>query len=554
MGAEDGQLTFTLVFNSETGQLQVVQDQLQSTTAAAEEMGAATSEAMDAATASTDEAVAATEELTVAQEEAGAAAEETGNKGSDGLAKIESRLMRVGLNLAMMQLALQGIMTVVKDDEGYQQLQKTFEDTAGTVMNDLAPSIHLLTQGLSGIVGIVGTISAIVAPLLSTIVDTLKGVLDVVTGLVGAVLNTLDGNIRGAAASLKQVGADVSADFKGLGDQWSDGVQKAGDRFAAMLDTMGGTAKAFTKEMAALHATELNEEIAHNNAMAKEAEDFYAKQATLVGTSEQMKLKLSQAAEAVALKALSSEEDAKSQMLRDKLATRQIDQRTYNEEIAALDQDYEDKRTQVAQAAADQRQAITQAETAKVAAAFQTQEKAFVDSAAKQIAQGKDLADAMKAGSEALIENLANEAASWIEIKGAEAAASAFANAPNIYVGAVEAAGVLAWYSALALGVSAAGSALGSAVGGGSSSSSAPSSSSTAGATPAATPTAASGSSAATNQVAAATPASGGGGGGTPLTQQINLTVLLDSQVLLKMIQVASFNGDLQIYAKAITS
>ena len=82
----------------------------------------------------------------------------------------------------------------------------------------------------------------------------------------------------------------------------------------------------------------------------------------------------------------------------------------------------------------------------------------------KALAQGESLQQAGDAAASAMIKSAADAASKKLLIDGATAAGDAFEAAGNPYLGAVEAAGVFAWYAGLAGIVSAAGGAVSNAI------------------------------------------------------------------------------------------
>ena len=206
------------------------------------------------------------------------------------------------------------------------------------------------------------------------------------------------------------------------------------------------------------------------------------------------------------------------------------------------EQEIQDQIKKIKQTAATQNEAIAKGETTAMEKIMEQQSAAFVNAASKEIEAGKSVGDAMEAGTAAVIEAAASEASKMIEIKGAQAAAIAFASAPNPFIGAALALGTLAWYSALAITVGVAGAELGASMT--PSTSSSPSGGSSG-----------SGSTATTASTASTSPSVtssnnqgvSGGGSGT-----ITINVMLDSNTILQMISQASFNGNLVISANAV--
>ncbi len=177
---------------------------------------------------------------------------------------------------------------------------------------------------------------------------------------------------------------------------------------------------------------------------------------------------------------------------------------------------------------------------------MQTVTHATAEAYAQRIAAGDTYQAAAQAAAAQMIRTVADEAAKEIEIKGLAAAGDAFQAAGNPYLGAIEAAGVLAWYSALAAGVGAVGGAI--------SNSMMPSSSKPSSSSPSGSGSPSSGSSTTSSPasstgtgVAPSSPGGGGGGEGT-----LSVALIIGDEVILRIIQRASFDGRLQISANAI--
>lgn len=304
-------------------------------------------------------------------------------------------------------------------------------------------------------------------------------------------------------------------------------------------------------DAAAIKEKELKDAEAHNNAMLKSEED--ADKAILQDKTQSAakRIALLKKEQADEIKNLKANEVLQKQIIDSNYSAGLISKQQYGEQVAALEQDTQDKITQATAKGGAEQAKVSQETAVAIEKAFEAAGDAAIKAAEQQIAAGKSAGDAMEAAGGALVKTLANQAATSLIATGVQAAGIAFASAPNPYIGAAEAAGVFAWYGALSAVVGGVGDAIGSSMTPSSSASSSASSASSSASTSSTAATAAS-SSAATSTAAtgtAATPATGGGTGGT---QQINLTILLDSQVLLKMIQQASFNGDIQISAKCI--
>lgn len=223
-----------------------------------------------------------------------------------------------------------------------------------------------------------------------------------------------------------------------------------------------------------------------------------------------------------------------------------IDEKKFNSQVEVLQAQTASKQLAIEQDMASRKKAVDEDLKNSILQNEQAVTDAGAQAMAQQLAQGATMAEATKAMGAAVVSEISKQAAAKIEVYGLEAAGKAFDNAPNIYVGAAEAAGVLAWYSALAAAVGGAGGALANSMspsGGGGGGSTTTQTASQAATSTGAPVTIVNGSSANSG------PSSGGNGGGSG---QLNVTIMLDSQVLLRMIQQASFNGNLQISANAV--
>lgn len=541
--ADENQLTFTVVFNKDTGQLVgAAQDvkKLEDATASAAATG---TKANAQTTASAKAAGTATTDL-------GRKATEAGKAGDDGMRKIQGRVAEVATGVLIAQLALEGFKTVAKDSEAFQGLQSTFMEISESAVNDLAPSLDLISKGLQGLALMAGGVAGILQPMFSSVIAVFKSSLDILTGMVGAAINLATGNIRGAKASLDAVTGDIKAEFVGLGDQWTAGFKKLEDGFTAGLDRINGKTKAFTKARAEdLNAT-LEAEIAHNDSVLRIKEGFLQAEAQAIGATYEQKASLIDQQEALELANLQKNEELRVQALKNKREAHLINEQQYQTQLTTLERKGADDRASVSAKASLQRTANAQREKASLVQSFQQTEQAFVSAVVGQIQAGKDLQTALRAGAGAIIQTASEQASKVIMIKGAEAAATSFAAAGNPVAGAIAAAGTLAWYAGLAAIVGGAGAALGNAVAG------------TGGSESQAKRTGAAPAGGSASRVEADTPSvaapstgggggySGGGGGGS--MNQINVTILLDQEPILRLVQQASFNGKLEISARAI--
>ncbi len=541
--AEDNQLTFTVVFNKDTGQLVgAAQDvkKLEEATASAAATG---TKANAQTTASAKAAASATTDL-------GHKATAAGKAGDDGMKKIQSRVAEVASGVLIAQLALEGFKTVAKDSEAFQGLQSTFMEISETAVNDLSPSLDLISKGLQGLALMAGGVAGILQPMFSSVIAVFKSSLDILTGMVGAAINLATGNIRGAKASLDAVTGDIKAEFVGLGDQWTAGFKKLEDGFTAGLDRINGKTKAFTKQRAEDLNAALNAEIAHNDAMLQIKESFIAAEANKMGVSNEHKLALLKYQEDLELNNLKVNEGLKAQALKNSRDAHQITEKQFQTQMQTLEKQSADTRLSIQAKASLQRKAIAESEKQAMKAVFAETEQAFVSAVVGQIKAGEDLQTAMRAGAGAIIQTASEQASKVIVIKGAEAAATAFAAAGNPVAGAVAAAGVMAWYTGLAVLVGGAGAMLSNAVTGDNSTSSKSTAASSSGmmaATASETPAAVAAAPQSTSGGAAYTPSAGSGGG------QLVVNVLLDSAPILRLVQQASFNGNLEISARAIS-
>jgi hypothetical protein len=503
-----------------------------------EEMAASIAEveALQMATAAAgQQQVVFGEEASVAGEFAAAAAE-----------KVTHHLEKMMVTLFLVQLVLKGFEEVVKTNESFQQLKASFSDLSESAIDALGPALTIVAKALTAILTVSASIGPVVKGNFELVIAVVKGAANEVTGLLLAIGDVVTGNYGKAIKDIKSHNADAIADFKGVGDQYIKGFKSVEQGFKDAYDGLYNTSKKYTKEQEGELALRVKDEIAHNNdllkiRMAQDAEHLKNKYLS----NAQIKA-LYQDEGDFQLETLKKNEDLELQVLKAKLAAKMITISQYNNQVFVLEQATASKEILLKADTSSKKQRIDDAETDAMLKNIESVSQAGAQAFAKTLQQTHDLEDATRAAAGAMIKTAADEAAKMIEIKGLEAAAQAFQQAPNIYVGAAEAAGVLAWYSGLAAGVGAVGGALSSAVSGTSSSSASTSSSATASTTSTtATPTSS------TAAQAAATAASGAGGGGTG-PGVLNLTILLDSSIIAKAINQMSYNGQMSISMKCL--
>ncbi len=241
---------------------------------------------------------------------------------------------------------------------------------------------------------------------------------------------------------------------------------------------------------------------------------------------------------------LKAELDAKILQINAEKATEFNNLEIHNAKIAQAEQAYQDKLKSIDSKASDDREKITKQALEKDVAAMKANVSAVTAAVLQRIRLTHDLSDAVRAGVGAEIEAITAGLGEFLMAEQIKAAAAAFEKgmtAGGLPVALAQAAAAVSWYTVLgATALTIGGGLAADAVSGNPSGGSAGSS---------------------------AGPSGGGGGGGTPSLSSsstgvssvggpgqgiINLTLLLDSQVLLRMVQEASFNGTLQLSAKAI--
>lgn len=569
------ELKFTLVFNSQTGDLQVVQDKLEGTAAAAEHVGEAAAQgaavvdkAMQGAASSSAEAF---DSFDVAAKTAQKATEQTAKgfekiqeagghakkEGGDALEHIGKKVEHVAMGIVVAQLAIEGFKKLAAESAPLQGLQETIEDVAGTLLSDLDPALQLISRGLQGVALGIGAFLALAKPAFSTLTDFIKADVDLITSVIGAAVNLVQGNVRGAYETIKGGVKEAKGEFKGLGGEWEQGLKTGVDRLKEASARAQGETHQFTKAMAAVREGELNSLVAHRAALAKVQLGALEDEMKTINLSEKRKVAIIKAQEKIELATMRDEEATKSQILRDKLATRQVTQQQFDAQLLVIKQETADKAVAITDQATRAEKDIEREHTKALIEQLRSQSSAMADAAAQEILISGNVAQGLRAAGAAEINELGNIAASKIELYGASAAAAAFekaaASAPaylSFAAGAAAAAPILLWYTALATGVKVAAGALSGAVGGGGGGGgSAPASSDSIGAGSSSSSSKDSG----TGQAANSSPSSGRNSGGGNGTQTLNLTVNLLGEPILRLVQQASFNGDIQISADAIT-
>lgn len=578
----DQELKFTLVFNSQTGDLQVVQDKLEGVSEAAQgvgnaaavgaktaekgmqDVGKAATEAFDSFDMAAKTAEKGGNKAAEGMNKAGDAAKHVKKEGGDALEHIGKKVEHIAMGIFVAQLAIEGFKKIAAESAPLQGLQETIEDVAGTLMKDLEPALSLISQGLQGLVLGFGAVLAVAKPTFETIIDFLKADVDIVTTLIGAAVNLVQGNVRGAYETIKGGVKDVKGEFKGLDSSWEAGLHTGLERLKEAGERAQGETKKFTKAMAAAREAEINSRVAHNAAVAKISLGAVEDEMKVEGISQARKMALVKKQEKIELDTMRTEQAAKVTILRDKLATRQVTQQQFDSQLLVIQQDTADKSVAIEDQAAREKKSIEREHTKTLIQQLQQQSAAMADAAAQEILISGNVAQGLRAAGAAEINELGNLAASKIEMYGAMAAAAAFEKAASsappylsVAAGVAAAAPVLLWYTALATGVKVASGALAGAVGGGGGGGSMPNSSdigSGGGGSSSAASSKDDGSGNAANSSAPARRNSGGssgGGGGGPMT--LNLTVNLNGEAILRLVQAASFNGDIQISADAIT-
>ncbi len=366
MSDADETVTYNVIFNKETGDLVSAAADLQALDAQTSDFAASASDAgtaVDAldialATAITEaeQMGAELENLAANQTSASAAAEE----GADVFDRMGSRLTRLGLNLILMQAALQGVIAVVKDNASFQQLQASFETAAASIMDSLAPAVSSMSDGLSGLVTWAGALVSALAPLVLLLKDTLAAALDAFTEGWVALGEVLRGNFRAGWEVAKQALRDMKGEFDGLGDQTTAAMKRASDGFQTGLNQMTGAQAAFTKQHADVLDAQLEADEKHNTESLKNIQASFDTQKSLTTTSYAQKLAIIQAEAGAETATITNNLTLQEQVLANKLQSRQITQEQYNEQLKALQQAAADQQTAIATKAADEQKKLAQ--------------------------------------------------------------------------------------------------------------------------------------------------------------------------------------------------
>ena len=506
-------------------------------TAGTEATGAAT-EAAEA----TEGATAAAIEGSVAQKELGESAETAGDEGSEAADKMGEHMDKMMTKLILITLVFKAFEDLAKQSDAFQQLQAGFEDFFQSVITNLQPMLDMIATGLNGILPMVAGVLGVIKPIISTLMADIKSQVDIIMGVIGAAIDVSQGNFKEAAGSIADGFKQAGGEWKGVAGQYVSAWNGAVDGISKGMDAINGKHKIMTAEMAKDLADELKAQEKHNSDMAAaqvQGDEQKLKNKDLSLKQQKALIDDEGAAEIAALKKNLALE---LQIVNANLASHQITQAQAASQRLALEQSTSSKELQITQQTNAKKVELDTAATDKLLANMQKVTNAGAKAFAEKLKETNSLGQATQAAAEAMIEQEADQAAESIEISGLTAAGKAFASAPNPYIGAAEAAGVLLWYSALAAAVGGAGAAIGGAVGGSSSSSSSSTSSSSSGTNSSSSSTSSSGSS--------STPAGANIAAGTGT---LNLSVFLDTVAILKLVSQASFNGNLQISANAIT-
>ncbi len=463
---------------------------------------------IDKATGAVKQVSSELDDVAKKSENIGKTSKEAGAKGEDAFKKLGTDVTKMATSLFIAQLALDGLKKVAEKNDAFQELQTVFEDTAKTILETLGPAITMISKGLSGLVTIIG----------------------------------------GAAKALVSI---AKGDFSKAGDIMAESI----DRAAGIID---GTVKVITANMKEAAATQLAMQQAHLQATTSLRLAQADLEMQALHLTEDQKLAIIQEKHRIELDDL-----VKSQAL--KLQQIELDHQTN----AITDQQYEAKKTALAQQGADARkaidlkasgesQAIEREKTQKLEAFFKSQIQAGAAAAIARYQQTQNVGEAVRAAAGAEVAGLANYAAEYIAIQGAKAAAAAFFNAvastpgpAGVVAGVAAATGTLAFYTGLAAIVGGAGAALGGAISG------APGGGGGTGDQHGGGPASAAGgggdfANAPAGGVVAA-PGSGGGQG-AGLGAGVSVLVYLDGDVLFRAITNASRDGRIVITARNVVA
>lgn len=342
--------------------------------------------------------------------------------------------------------------------------------------------------------------------------------------------------------------AAVQAGFSGSTDKIKADTDAAKANEAAKKAASDAAKKAAQDDEKAA-ADRLNADIKANDDVAKEQSKAIAERLKDKKLSNDQIKALYDADAQAQIDALNKNSDIQAQILQKQYDAQMISKKQFDAKMIALEQETNDKVAALDDEAASKKTATDTAEMNSELQSIQTVEQAGTAAYVKKMQQTGDIKASTEAALGDMIKAAADAAAKDIEIKGLQAAADAYAGAGNPYLGAVEAAAVLAWYSALAAGVGAAGSAIASAsnppsgAASGSGGTSTPAQSSAVQPSGSAQPV----NTNSFNTTQPSGPSANVAGG------NLNITVNLDSQPILKAVQQASFNGNIQISANAVT-
>ncbi len=492
------------------------------------------------------------------------AAEQAGEHASNAVDKIEHHVGKMALSIALGGLALEGFKKLAEESGPFQELQGTFESVTETLLNAMGPALGTISTGLQSLLLLVGGILGFLKPVLGTVMDALKAFFDYVTTEVGALINLVQGDFRGAWETMKQGGKDMVAEFKGNGQEYADAwhglVKAAGDA----VDRTKGINTQMTKIQAAHLEALLNAEIAHVDAVNKIREGHIHVQMNDLTRTFAQKMALTKSVAKIELDQLNKEEDDKLKILQAKHDSHQMTEKQFGDAEIALKQQYADKRLAVEGKEADEEKSLNQQQQKAMAQIYEADLQAFASTAAAKYNESRNAGEALKAAGEATIKTITDQAVKEITVYGAKTAAAAYSDVYNktgggyygIAAGAAAAAGVLAEYGALAAVVGGVGYSLAGSVGGGGGGSGGGSGSgnpSSGGATAAATAISNGTSSATPTPTAAPTISQGNNqpAGAAPGAGQTFIFVL-DGQVLAKWVNDGTRDGQIQIHAKAI--
>lgn len=490
-----------------------------------------------------------------------APAEEAGEHASNAMGKIEHHVTRMAMSMFLGALALEGFKKLAEESGPFQALQGTIEGVIEKILTGLNPAIGTISTGLQAVTIMIGGIIGLILPAISTAMDIVKAQLDALTAVVGATLNIAQGNFRGAWESIKQGGKDAVGEFKTLGTEWKDGWQGMVKAAEEAVGRTTGANSQMTKIMAAHLDTLLTSENAHVQAMAKLRESDLKFQMGKIGETIAQKLVLVKEGAKVELAAINAEENTKLQILKAKRDSLQLTEMQYNDQIAVIKKASADQRLAVDRKEAQEEETLQREHVQKMTQIYEADLNSFATAAGQKIAESHNLGEALKAGGQAMIKTMTDQAVKEITVLGAKAAANAYYDTYKqsgggyygIAAGAAAAAGVFAEYGAIAAVVGGVGYSLASSAGGGSSSSgsSAPSTNSgSSGNGPAAT--------AQTTSTASPAPLPQGGpstGQSAPAGAgqgQLVMNIYLDGHGFAKFIYEGTRDGYIQVSQKGI--